>query len=59
LLPGRRADLAGQLPAESFATGSLRIADLGYFSLVEMAKLVKARQLLVESSTERYVTGYP
>ena len=39
LLPGRRADLAGQLPAESFATGSLRIADLGYFSLVEMAKL--------------------
>jgi hypothetical protein len=39
LLPGRRADLAGQLPAEAFATGSLRIADLGYFSLVEMAKL--------------------
>jgi hypothetical protein len=39
LLPGRRADLAGQLPAASFATGSLRIADLGYFSLVEMAKL--------------------
>jgi hypothetical protein len=38
-LPGRRADLAGQLPAESFATGSLRIADLGDFSLVEMAKL--------------------
>jgi len=39
LLPGRRADLAGQLPAESFATGSLRIADWGYFSLVERAKL--------------------
>ncbi len=39
LLPGRRAVLAGQLPAESFATGSLRIADLGYFSLVELAKL--------------------
>ena len=39
LLPGRRADLAGHLPAESFSPGSLRIADLGYFSLVEMAKL--------------------
>lgn len=39
MLPGRRADLAGQLPTESFATDSLRIADLGYFSLVEMAKL--------------------
>ncbi len=38
-LPGRRADLAGQLPVATVTAGSWRIADLGDFSLVERVKL--------------------
>jgi len=38
LLPGKTHDNAGQLPLLSLEKYSLQIGDLGYFSIVEMAK---------------------